>query len=76
MLFLVDLRSGYEVTFRPRVFSAIFSGGLVLFFVASLLLAPMTDVLGVPALPDGFLPWVVVGLVAALVSFKWERVGP
>lgn len=73
-LFLQDLRSGAKVRFRPLVFYGVFAVGFILVFVVeSLVLAQMTYSLGIPALPNPLFEWVAIGLIAALVSFKWER---
>ncbi|MFQ6013008.1 MAG: hypothetical protein ACE5LS_05135 [Thermoplasmata archaeon] len=76
-LFMLDLRPSTEVRFRPLVFYAVFAVGFVLLFgIESFWLASMTHALGIPALPNPLYEWIAIGLLAALVSFKWERGEP
>lgn len=76
-LFLQDLRSDFEVKFRPRVFYAVFATGFILLFVIEALLLPsLVNPLPFRALPNPLYQWIAIGLIAALLSFKWEKAGP
>ncbi|MFQ5987171.1 MAG: hypothetical protein ACE5KQ_07415 [Thermoplasmata archaeon] len=75
-LFLQDLRSDAEVTFRPRAFYAVFATGFILIFlIESFVLSPNFQALGIRALPNPLYMWIALGLAAALASFKWQRSG-
>ncbi len=76
-LFLQDLGSDAKVKFRPRVFFAVFATGFILIFVMEiLLLPPLFHLFAIRALPNPFYEWIALGLIAALVSFKWEKSSP
>ena len=66
-LFLQDLRPAIDVRFRPRLFFVFFALAAlpVWAFYSS---APLGA-----ALPNPVYAWIACGLVAALLSFKWER---
>ncbi|MFQ5919287.1 MAG: hypothetical protein ACE5I4_04485 [Thermoplasmata archaeon] len=72
-LFLQDLRSDARVRFRPRVFYAVFAVGFVSVYLESVFLASNLVFLQYfGALPNPFYQWIAWGLIAALLSFKWD----
>jgi formate/nitrite transporter FocA (FNT family) len=62
-LFALDLWEGSAVRFRPLVFLVVFAAGFIVVLATSLLLFT----------PNVPLQWLATGLIAALVSFKWEK---
>ncbi|MFQ5908433.1 MAG: hypothetical protein ACE5JE_06360 [Thermoplasmata archaeon] len=64
-LFALDLWAGPNVRFRPLVFLAVFAVGSTVVLAESLLFFH----------PNAPLQWLAAGLIAALVSFKWEKAG-